>query len=378
MTAELISALSGVPDLRVASHLASARFQGPSEDLATVAAALRIRYVLTGSVRRAASRIRVSADLTDAVAGVMLWSKTYERGLEDIFEVQEDIARQIVSATGGELIRAESALASRAAPENLDAWGLVRRAYHFWNHAWTPEGVEDALNLLRRAVELDPSYAAAHAFLALYLIQRVVNFISPDPQADVMEALAAGSKAMDLAPRDPEVLANVGLVYFNSGQYESAVAALKRAVQIAPFNLVAWGYLGLAYAWTGDDAEVAEGRKILDRLLRTAPDHPSVPYWLYFNASALTRQGRMTEAAEAARESVAEQPHFYLARIAYANALGALGQIDGARAEIERVLAINPAITPEIYLQSVYLLSRVDERAAPHLAGLRAAGWITA
>ena len=205
----------------------------------------------------------------------------------------------------------------------------------------------------------------------------MVNFISPDPQADVMEALAAGSKAMDLAPRDPEVLANVGLVYFNSGQYESAVAALKRAVQIAPFNLVAWGYLGLAYAWTGDEAEVAEGRKILDRLLRTAPDHPSVPYWRYFITAALTRQGRMAEAAEAARESTAEQPHFYIARIAYANALGALGQIDRARAEIERVLAINPAIRPEFYRQSVYLLSRIDERAAPHLAGLRAAGWIT-
>ena len=377
LTAELITALSGLPDLRVASHLASARFQGPSEDLATVAAALRIRYVLTGSVRRAAGRIRVSADLTDAKASAMLWSKTYERGLEDIFEVQEDIARQIVSATGGELIRSESALANRAAPENLDAWGLVRRAYHFWNHAWTPEGVEDALNLLRRAVELDPAYSAAHAFLALYLIQRVVNYISPDPQADVTEALAAAAKAMDLAPRDPEVLANAGLVYFNSGQYENAVVALKRAVQIAPFNLVAWGYLGLAYAWGGDDAEVAEGRKILDRLLRTAPDHPSVPYWLYFNTAALTRLGLPAEAADAASESVAAQPHFYLARIAYANTLGVLGQIERARAEIERVLAMNPGITADVYVQSVYLLSRIDERAAPHLAGLRAAGWVT-
>ena len=213
LTAELTSALSGVPDLRVASHLASARFQPGADDLQDVAAALRIRYVLTGTVRRSGDRIRVSAELSDAIPGLMLWSKTYERRIEDIFDVQEDIASQIVSATGGELIRAGAENASRVAPENLDAWGLVRRAYHFWNHGFRPEGVEDALNLLRRAVELDPEYAAARAFLALYLIQRVVNFISPNPIADVGEALDAATKAIELAPRDPEVLTNVGLVY---------------------------------------------------------------------------------------------------------------------------------------------------------------------
>jgi TolB-like protein/predicted Ser/Thr protein kinase len=377
LTAELTSALSGVPDLRIAPNLASARFQG-SIDLEEVAAALRIRYVLTGTLRRAGDRVRVSAELSDAEPGAILWSKTYERRLEDIFAVQEDIASHIVSATGGELIRADAEHASRAAPESLDAWGLVRRAYHFWNHAFTPDGVEDALNLLRRAVELDPQYAAAHAFLALYLVQRVVNFISPNPVSDVGESLAAASKAIDLAPRDPEVLANVGLVYFNSGQYENAVPVLTRAVQIAPFNLVAWGYLGLSHAWTGDDDAVEEGRKILARLLKTAPEHPSVPYWQYFLTAALTRQRAFADAAEAARQSTEQQPYFYIARIAYANAFGALGQTARARTEIDRVLATNPSITADSYVQSVYLLTRIDERAEPHLTGLRAAGWIPA
>jgi TolB-like protein/tetratricopeptide (TPR) repeat protein/predicted Ser/Thr protein kinase len=376
VTAELISALSGVPDLRVASHLASARFQASSVDLQDVATALRIQFVLTGSVRRSAKRIRVSAELSDARRSDILWSKTYERQIEDIFEVQEDIASQIVSAMGGELIRVGSERANRAAPESLDAWGLVRRAYHFWNHAFSPEGVEDSLNLLRRAVELDPEYAAARAFLAVYLVQRVVNFISPNPVADVGEALAAASKAIDLAPRDPEVLQNVGLVYFNSGQYENAVPALQRAVKIAPFNLVAWGYLGLAHSWTGDDEDVEEGRRILARLLHTAPDHPSVPYWQYFMSAALTRQRKFAEAAEAARQATEQQPYFYIARIAYANALGALGDTTRARVEIDRVLETNPSITPDSYVQSVYLLTRIDERAEPHLAGLRAARWV--
>ena len=148
IAAELIGALSGVPDLRVASHLASFRFHD-TPDLQVVADTLNIRYVITGSLRRAGNRIRVMAELTDAESGEQLWARTYERAVEDVFAVQEEIAREIVSATGGQLIRAGSERASRTPPESLDAWGLVRRAYHFWNHAFTVEGVEDALNLLR-------------------------------------------------------------------------------------------------------------------------------------------------------------------------------------------------------------------------------------
>jgi serine/threonine protein kinase len=374
IAAELISALSGVPGMRVASHLASFRFQG-TPDLQTVAHTLNIRYVLTGSLRRAGDRIRVMAELTDATSGEQLWVKTYQRGIEDVFAVQEAIAQEIVGATGGAVIRAGSETASRATPESLDAWGLVRKAYHFWNHAFTPEGVEDALNLLRRAVELDPNYAAARAFLGLYLLQRTVNFISPDPVKDATEALEAAERAIALAPRDPEVLENAGLVYFNTGRYEDAVAALLRAVDIAPFNLVAWGYLGLAYGWTGEPPQVVEGQKILDRLLKTAPEHPSVPYWLYFKVAGCMRLGHHEEALEAARRSTTLQPHFYIARLSYANVLGVMGDTAGAMDEIARVLSINPAITPRAYADAVMLLSRSAERAEKHLAGLRAAGW---
>ncbi len=375
ISAELIGALSGVPDLRVASHLASFRFHD-TPDLQVVADTLNIRYVLTGSLRRAGNRIRVMAELTDAQSGEQLWARTYERAVEDVFAVQEEIAREIVNATGGELIRAGSERASRAAPESLDAWGLVRRAYHFWNHAFTVEGVEDALDLLRRAVAIDPQYAAARAFLGLYLIQRVVQFISPSPMADVAEALESAERAIDLAPRDPEVLENAGLVYFNSGRYEDAVAALTRAVAIAPFNLVAWGYLGCAHSWTGDDTKVVEGLGILERLLKTAPDHPSVPYWLFFKAAACMRLDRIQEGLDAARQSTALQPNFFLSRLGFANALGRAGQTATAMDEIDRVTTTNPAITPERYVAAVRLLSRADERAEKHLAGLRAAGWI--
>jgi len=236
--------------------------------------------------------------------------------------------------------------------------------------------VNDALNLLRRAVQLDPAYAAAHAFLGLYLVQRVVQFISPEPAKDAAEALASAERAIDLAPRDPEVLENAGLVYFNTGQYQNAVAALTRAVDIAPFNLVAWGYLACAHVWSGDDNKAHEGLRILERLLKTAADHPSVPYWHYFKSEGCIRLQRHADACEAAEQSVALQPHFFLSRIAFANALGGVGSLAQGRAEIERVLTINPSITPDAYEGAVRLLSHSPEHAVRHMAGLRAIGWM--
>jgi serine/threonine protein kinase len=170
IASEIIVALGGVPDLRVASELASFRFRGPDLDLASTAHTLRVRYVLSGSFRRAGDRIRVLASLTDAETGEQIWSKAFDRRLAEVFAMQEEIAQAIVGATGGQILRADAERAHRSSPEHLDAWGLLHRAYYFWNHAFSPDGLEEALGQVRRAVALDPGYAAAHAFLGLYLI----------------------------------------------------------------------------------------------------------------------------------------------------------------------------------------------------------------
>jgi len=374
IASEIIVALGGVPDLRVASELASFRFRGRDLDLAQIAGELRTRYVLTGSLRRAGDRIRVLAALTDAEAGAQIWSKAYDRRLADLFAVQEEIAQAIVGATGGEIIRADAARLSRSSPEQLDAWGLLHRAYHFWNHAFSFEGLEEALAQAHRAVELDPSYAAAHAFLGLYLIQRVIHVLTPRIEEEREEALRAAERAVELAPRDARALENAGLVFYHCSRHERSVGVLRRAVEIAPFNLVAWGYLALSLGIAGEEAEAEEGRRILDRLLETTPDHPSFPYWLYFKGGVLTRQGRLEEAAECARRTVELQPHFFLAAVMLANALGALGRAEEARAAWGRVRAIHPAFPAEGYAHDIHLQALTPERAEPHLAGLRAAG----
>jgi serine/threonine protein kinase/tetratricopeptide (TPR) repeat protein len=374
IASEIIVALGGVPDLRVASELASFRFRGQDLDLAEIARTLRTRYVLTGSLRRSGDRIRVLVTLNDAEGGAQIWSKAYDRRLADLFAVQEEIAQAIVGATGGEIIRADAARLSQSSPQQLDAWGLLYRAYHFWNHAFGRAGLEDALTQVRRAIELDPSYAAAHAFLGLYLIQRVIHVLTPRLEEERAEALGAAEKAVELAPGDARALENAGLVFYHCSLHERSVAALRRSVEIAPYNLVAWGYLALSLGIAGDEAEVAEARRILDRLLETTPDHPSVPYWWFFKGGVLTRLGQLEEAAECARRTVELQPHFFLAAVMLANALGAQGRLEEARAAWQRVEAIHPAFAASCYAHDIHLQALTPERAEPHLSGLRKAG----
>ena len=370
---EISSALSRVAGIRVASNLSTFRYQDEVPDLQEIATKLKIHYVLTVSLRRSGTRIRVMSELADALAGSVLWSRTYERDLEDLFAVQEEIAESIVRATGGELIRAGSEHADKASAHELDAWGLVRKAYHFWNYGFHPAGIGESLDLLRRAIQLDPGYANAYAFLALYLIERVVLVLTDRPEADRAEANAAANKAVELAPQDAEVLENAGLVWLHCSEYDQSVEALRRAVQIAPFNLVAWGYLGLALGWGGKERDASEAEKILKKLIAETPEHPSLPYWHYFLSGVYIRFSRFDEAYIHAQRCVELQPRFYIARITLANALGHLARFEEARAEIAHVLAMNSYIN-ETVLHTEYLnIARDPHIVELHLSGLRSA-----
>lgn len=379
ISSEIIRALSGIPGVRVPSQLASfrARPQEEGMSLRDMARSLNCRYILTGSLRRAGNKIRVTAELTDALRETLIWSNRYDRMLEDVFAVQDEIASAIAGATGGQLIRARAEEASVAAPEHLDAWGLVRKAYHWLNHAYHASAIDDALDLLRRAISIEPEYAVAYAFLGFSLTQRLINFSSKDPAKDFAEAIASVERALQLSPGDPEVLENAGLVLFNCFQAERATSVLRRAVEVAPFNLVAWGYLGLSLGWAGDGAAVAEGRTILDRVLKTAPDHPSLPYWLYFKAGTCAHQDDFEEAAASARRATEIQPRFALAYMEYANALGMLGKLEEARAAVAKMTALNPAITQDVYSNLVSQTTGSAQRAEPHLRGLFQAGIYT-
>jgi adenylate cyclase len=206
-------------------------------------------------------------------------------------------------------------------------------------------------------------------------MQRVINGLSERPEEDRDNALAAVERAAELSSDDPTVLRTLGNVLSNCGAHEKAVRALRRAVEIAPFDFHSWGRLGRTLAYGGGPQELGEGQAVLDRVLAGAPDHPMVPYWLYFKANACVREGRYEEAVAFARRSVEAQPGYAGAWVALANGLGQLGRFDEAREAMDRALRANPAMTPEHLAAQIRILAGGREELAENsLSGLRAAG----
>jgi adenylate cyclase len=344
LASEVIRALTGVPGLRVAPQLASFRLEQASDPV-EVAKTLNTRYVVVGNLRRAGGRLRVTVELLDAIEERVAWAQSYDRLMTDIFALQEDISKAIVSSLGGHFIRAVTDFAYRTPTQHLDAWGLVRKAYHIWNYEFSPQSVPQAMSMLRRAMELDPDYASAHAYLAMYLMQTILHGVSRNPESDFAEAVAAAERACELAPQEPEVLACCSLVWLQNSLYEKAVQCLKRAIQVAPFDLVSWGYLALAHACAGGPKEVLEAHRILTQLIADAPDHPSLPYWLGFLTTTNLRLDRIEEALDTGRRCVELQPGYTFHQVLLAEALCRSGQTDESGRVLAAIQQYSPGFT---------------------------------
>ena len=314
------------------------------------------------------------SELADAASGSQLWSRSYNISMADPFEAQEEIARRIAAAVSGALLKISAQEFAAVPSEKLDAPALVRRAHRAVFAAYSVDAIEEAIRLIRHAIAASPGYGPASAYLGLYLQQRVISGFSDDAERDRAEALQSVERALQIAPSDAEVLQNAGLVFASQSQPERAISVLRRAVQIAEFNLVAWGYLGLALGWTGGEEEMEEAQSIYDRLIRETPDHPSMPYWFYFKAGICFRQGKNDEALTCTRLCVERQPQFLVGLLSYANALGLAGRYDEARETIGRVLALSPGANERQYIRELTHLGRTSECVRPHLAGLIAAG----
>ncbi len=367
---ELHSTLAKVHRLRVASLTSSFALAGIDADVKEIARQLNVHYLISGGVECIGDHMRVIVEFDNADEGVQIWSETYDRDVSDVFSIQHEIAHVVAGEFGGARLRDEIFSASSRPTEDLDAWSLVQRARSYVL-AFTPQALANAVPLLRRAIELDTEYAAAHAALASVLSEQILNGLSEDPLRDRATALESADKACSSAPIDPFVHKMCGAVWAYFGKSESSLSALRRAVKIAPFDFGAWGYLGWPLVQTGIQQDLDELHRIMERILQSTPSHPGATYWLYHRSVACTCESRDEMAVDFARRSVESNPMFPWGWMQYANSLGTVNAADDARQAFEQSRKISPALTPEHYEFMIREMSAKEETADRRLAGLR-------
>jgi adenylate cyclase len=319
LTEDIITGLSRVKQFFVIARNSTFTYQGRAVDVQRVSRELGVRYVLEGSVRRAGDRVRVTAQLIDATTRAHAWAERFDRKLDGILEVDDEVTEAIVSALHPALRRAEVEHSRRANPQDLNAWALVNRAWvAVQSDLGNVETARAAITACEAALAIDPDYAFAHAVLGH---ARSLLAHQPEPEATAEAALEALRRALQLAPDDPTVHHCHAALLGNLGRTEDAIRAWTRARELDPNSAGARAGLGIAQVYWQQPERALEN---IDAALRLSPRDPLTYHWLGNRALAYAALGRWEEALESARESIERTP----SRIAYAVLAGALAEMN--------------------------------------------------
>lgn len=328
---EILNALSQIQGLSVAARTSSFSFKGKAIEISEIASKLRVANILEGSVRRSGNRIRVTVQLVDAADGFQLWSERYDRQMEDIFDVQDEIARAIaeklkLTLTGG----------ARRATENPEAYELYLKGRHYW-HQRSPSSLRVAIQCFEQTIKLDPQYALAYAGLVdCYGILRFYGWITYE--AGQPPAHAAMTQAMKLAPSMWEVTFSQGFYsYYFDRDWRKAEAHFRKSIVIHPRSSLAQMYNGLFHATAGRDEEAI---KYVSLALQIDPLSPYI-HCTYGATFYLLR--RHEEAQRATQAALEMQPEYLFALWIRGLALSGLERHEEAIASLERATSLSRA-----------------------------------
>jgi|KBSMisStaDraftv2_1062788.scaffolds.fasta_scaffold55975_2 adenylate cyclase len=335
---DIITALSRVRALFVIARNSSFAYEGKAVDVRQVGRELGVRYVLEGSVRRAADRVRITAQLIDATGGGHLWSEKYDRDLTDLFVLQDEITHDIVGVVAPQVLVAEMQRARRKDPQRLDAWEAAVRAQ--WHLAQlTREDNAEALRLAMKSAEQDPGDTAGLDIAAFAHIYDAVYGWSGSAGASFMAANQVARAAVSLDARDEVAQTALGATELFLGQHDSAMAHLHTAVALNPNFSWAHGNLGLGLALAGNGEEAVASLK---EALRLSPIDRFTFLWINLLGFAMFLLGRDAEALDLAERSLRERPSYPGPYRIRAACLSRLGRMAEARTSIEQYLRLAP------------------------------------
>jgi adenylate cyclase len=339
MVEEITTALSRFKGAFVIARNSSFTYKGKAVNVKQVGRELGVRYVLEGSVRKAAGKVRIAGQLIDAVTGAHIWADRFERDLTDVFALQDEVTVAVVSAIHPKIIQTEIAMAARRRPENLTAYDFWLRAIQQSSLA-TREGLAEAIRLAHRALELDPGFGRAASLASVFHLNNFVLGYSTDPQFELEEAVRLSRLALRIDDGDSNTLARASLISaYVVRDSESALEMADRAVALNPNSFEAWGCRGWVYGAAGLPQEAVRS---FERGIRMSPIDPAMFAGM---GMALVELRRFDEAIVAGRKAQRHNPSHPLAYLCLASAFAHLGRDAEAREAAARLLEVNPAFT---------------------------------
>jgi adenylate cyclase len=340
LTDDVTTLLTSVKGLSVTPRTSLRRTLEPSDNVIQIARDLSCRYAVTGSVRRSVDKLRVSVELIDVNDNQQKWSQRFDRSAEDIFAIQDEIAKGVVVAVGGVIYRSEGVRALREHPDSLQAWELVRRASSVgWD--WRPETLQQGMLDARKALEFDPNYAMAHGWLSHILAFRVAAGWSRDVEAERAEALREADETVRLGFDNCDALWLVIAAYWAAGSPERSTQLYERSIQRRPDIFVTMpftmGVAGVGYAQAG---RVEEGLALIRRFEIEHPNDEWGAVWTrVFVGYAELCRGNYARAADVLVNPPSE--HDGMCRVV---ALMCLQRDGEALAQYSSLRKANPAI----------------------------------
>ncbi|MFQ5970990.1 MAG: adenylate/guanylate cyclase domain-containing protein [Alphaproteobacteria bacterium] len=368
ITEDIITALSRVRWFLVIARNSTFAFKGRAVDVREVARELGSRYVLEGSVRKAGNRVRITVQLSDGGTGKSVWAKRYDRELEDMFALQDEITETIVGAIEPELGKAERERARSKRPESLDAWDVYQQgmAHHY---RFTKEDLAEARRLFQKAFELDPGLGAALAGWAETCYYEVVLGFADAPEERREEALRVARQAVELDDEDATARCALARAHVMRREHEQAIPELETALELNPSFAWAHYSLGAALVFTG---RAHEAIPHLETAIRLSPRDLYMGSFLVRMADAHLFIGRYEDAVAWARKAL-RHPHFQWSRHAVLiSALAHLGRDEEARRALDELMGLRPDFTLE-FVRRTHLFTNPDDFAR-YLEGLRKAG----
>jgi TolB-like protein/Flp pilus assembly protein TadD len=366
---DITTALAKNRWLTVVARNPAFAFRNSTDGIRTIGEKLDADYVVTGSVRMAGARFRITIQVVDADTEHSVWSERFDRHTVDIFDLQDEISELVAARIEAELGLTEQRKAERRPRKNVGAWDLYQLGTAEF-YKFTPESNLRCQELLRQSLEIDPEFAGAHARLAYAIVLSMVYFDAAPDAALMDDALAAAKRAIELDDQDANSYFTIGRVHLARREYALAIDALQHALELNPCLAVTYCGLGDSFAYEGRLDEALEQFEIAIKL------SPHDPFrWAFYSYRSLAHlfRAEYEDAVSWARKAVAIPNAQYWARAHLLAALGHVGdqsQIEGA---VRDLLEIKPAFSLDFAREHLFYIKRPDQLEM-YLEGLRKAG----